>query len=426
MIELLALKLKEVSKKASNIDEKVENLAINQEKEINARIIALYNDFKAEYETFVKNIALPKDGKDFDINLWVNFEKDKNSIISSKIDELNALKDEITKLIDEKNSNYNTFVKETEAKINEIISNIYSLKGADGRDGIDGKDGKDGADGKDGISIKGKDGKDGKNGVGIKDITEKNGEIVITLTDGTIKKLKMPRDIRVVTGGGGSRGGGVSYYTNLNPVPYKVGGVEAGTSFNNVEITKVLDMLLYPFEISLSIIPNKAQFGEVLNSILLKFETNGANKADIDGIDVTGLNELIYTEDVTTNKTFTLTAEKDQQIKTKQATIQFLNNIYWGETPNPNPTNAEILASSKALSNSKGRSVVYDCSGGKRYFLAYPKRLGNITLTVNGFPNNNFTQIQRAFTNEFGYIEDYFICYGNTIVFGSDIPATWS
>ena len=283
------------------------------------------------------------------------------------------------------------------------------------------KDGAKGEDGKDGAK-----GKDGKDGIGIRDITEKNGEIVITLTDGTIKKLKMPRDIRVISGGGGSKGGGVSYYSNLSPTPYKVGGIEAGTSFDNVEITKMFDMLLYPFEISLSVAPNKAQLGDTLNSILLKFETNGASESNINGIDVTGLDELIYPEPVSENKIFTLTAKKDNQTKTKQVSIQFLNNIYWGATSNPNPTNAEILASNKELSNSKSKRVVYDCSGGKRYFIAYPKRLGSVTLSVNGFPNNNFTQIQRAFTNEFGYIEDYFICYGNTIVFGSDIPAVWS
>ena len=436
MIELLALKLKEVSKKASNIDEKVDNLAISQEKELNDKANAILKDFEVKYENYVKNIALPKDGKDFDLNLWENFKKDRDIIANKAIGELNDLKAEIIKFFQEQTDNYNAFVKENESKIDDVVTNcnslvektkaqideiILNIESFKGEDGKDGKDGVDGTNGKDGAK-----GKDGKDGIGIKDITEKNGEIVITLTDGTIKKLKMPRDIRVISGGGGSKGGGVSYYSNLNLTPYKVGGIEAGTSFDNVEITKMFDMLLYPFEISLSVAPNKAQLGDTLNSILLKFETSGASESNINGIDVTGLDELIYPEPVSENKIFTLTAKKDNQTKTKQVSIQFLNNIYWGATSNPNPTNAEILASNKQLSNSKSKSVVYDCSGGKRYFIAYPKRLGSVTLSVNGFPNNNFTQIQRAFTNEFGYIEDYFICYGNTIVFGSDIPAVWS
>ena len=436
MIELLALKLKEVSKKASNIDEKIDNLAISQEKEINDKANAILKDFKVEFENHIKNIPLPKDGKDFDLNLWINSKEGLDSAKKELETSLKNLKSEISKFNDEQISNYSTFIKESESKIEEVVTNcnsfvektkaqideiILNIESFKGEDGKDGKDGAKGKDGKDGAK-----GKDGKDGIGIKDITEKNGEIVITLTDGTIKKLKMPRDIRVISGGGGSKGGGVSYYSNLNLTPYKVGGIEAGTSFDNVEITKMFDMLLYPFEISLSVAPNKAQLGDTLNSILLKFETNGASESNINGIDVTGLDELIYPEPVSENKIFTLTAKKDNQTKTKQVSIQFLNNIYWGATSNPNPTNAEILASNKQLSNSKSKSVVYDCSGGKRYFIAYPKRLGSVTLSVNGFPNNNFTQIQRAFTNEFGYIEDYFICYGNTIVFGSDIPAVWS
>ena len=48
MIELLALKLKEVSKKASNIDEKIDNLAISQEKEQNDKANAILG-WKAQY-----------------------------------------------------------------------------------------------------------------------------------------------------------------------------------------------------------------------------------------------------------------------------------------------------------------------------------------------------------------------------------------
>ena len=220
MIELLALKLKEVSKKASNIDEKIDNLAISQEKELNDKANAILKDFEVKYENYVKNIPLPKDGKDFDLNLWENFKKDRDIIANKAIGELNDLKAEIIKFFQEQTANYNAiikenelqnnkneakcnaFIKEKEAQIDEIILNIESFKGEDGKDG---KDGAKGENGKDGAK-----GKDGKDGIGIKDITEKNGEIVITLTDGTIKKLKMPRDIRVISGGGGgSKGGGV-------------------------------------------------------------------------------------------------------------------------------------------------------------------------------------------------------------------------
>ena len=265
MIELLALKLKEVSKKASNIDEKIDNLAISQEKELNDKANAILKDFEVKYENYVKNIALPKDGKDFDLNLWENFKKDRDIIADKAIGELNDLKAEIIKFFQEQTADYNAFVKEKElqnnkneanhnafikekeSRIDEIILNIESFKGEDGKDG---KDGIDGTNGKDGDK-----GKDGKNGIGIKDITEKNGEIVITLTDGTIKKLKMPRDIRVISGGGGSKGGGVASSSN--------GGVDYSKLTELFEINDTDFIVLLreniPYKVSISTL--KGVFG---------------------------------------------------------------------------------------------------------------------------------------------------------------------
>ena len=127
MIELLALKLKEVSKKASNIDEKIDNLAISQEKELNDKANAILKDFKAEYENYVKNIALPKDGKDFDLNLWENFEKDRDIIINKTVSDLNDLKAEIIKFFQEQIANYNALIKENESQNNKNEANYNAF-----------------------------------------------------------------------------------------------------------------------------------------------------------------------------------------------------------------------------------------------------------------------------------------------------------
>lgn len=41
---------------------------------------------------------------------------------------------------------------------------------------------------------------------------------------------------------------GTGTYTNENKTPSAVGGVPAGTSFDNVRVSDVLDMLLYPYQ----------------------------------------------------------------------------------------------------------------------------------------------------------------------------------
>ena len=59
------------------------------------------------------------------------------------------------------------------------------LPGDHGRDGIDGKDGAPGADGRDG-----RDGIDGKDGIGIAEaLIDSGGELVLTMTDGAVKRL---------------------------------------------------------------------------------------------------------------------------------------------------------------------------------------------------------------------------------------------
>ena len=59
------------------------------------------------------------------------------------------------------------------------------IPGEQGRDGIDGKDGAPGTDGRDG-----RDGVDGKDGIGIAEaLIDSGGELVLTMTDGSVKRL---------------------------------------------------------------------------------------------------------------------------------------------------------------------------------------------------------------------------------------------
>lgn len=85
------------------------------------------------------------------------------------------------------------------------------INGKDGRDGIDGKDGavgekgepgRDGVDGKDGEKgIDGRDGAAGPAGIGLADsLLDRDGALVLTMSDGTVKRLG------VVVGADGAAG----------------------------------------------------------------------------------------------------------------------------------------------------------------------------------------------------------------------------
>ena len=88
-------------------------------------------------------------------------------------------------------------------------------RGAKGDTGPQGKAGPKGGDGKQGKAGKdGKDGKDGEDGVGIEDITQDGDDtIVITMTDGEVYELEMPRgastEVRYHSSGGGGSSGTV-------------------------------------------------------------------------------------------------------------------------------------------------------------------------------------------------------------------------
>ena len=94
------------------------------------------------------------------------------------------------------------FILKTVEALPKAINGKDGLNGKDGEDGrdgldgakgLDGVDGKDGEDGKQGLKgDKGLDGEKGEDGLAIEDIYEKNGYIVVILTDGTKKELKLP------------------------------------------------------------------------------------------------------------------------------------------------------------------------------------------------------------------------------------------
>jgi len=91
-------------------------------------------------------------------------------------------------------------------------------KGGQGPKGNQGPTGKQGAKGGNGKQGKagpaGKDGKDGDDGVGIKDITQDGDDtMVITMTDGEVYELEMPKggstEVRYHSSGGGGSSGTV-------------------------------------------------------------------------------------------------------------------------------------------------------------------------------------------------------------------------
>jgi hypothetical protein len=239
---------------------KIEKLAFEQiakhKKEITALSITLSNQSennKSEIQSIKNDIATR--------------EENIQSIIQNYIESIPIVKDgENGKDADE--VNYNLIEEKISLKVKEDVSKIelpkaeqvnYKIimeainnavknipKAKDGEKGQAGKKGKDAVEVDYSKIVTEVLSKIKDKTIGIKDISFKLGILKITLTDGTKKTFKLPRQ---VSGIHSEKVISVpTPYTNLMPVPTTLGGVEAGTTFDNVPINEVLNNLLYPYQ----------------------------------------------------------------------------------------------------------------------------------------------------------------------------------
>jgi hypothetical protein len=259
-------------------------------------------------------------------------------------------------------------------------------------------------------------------------------------------------------------------YQNSTPVPVTVGGIKAGTTFNNpTDMQEMWDLLLQPYiplASSLSINgQNVREFGNPsglnTNSLTLNWNvtknTNDITSITVDGQIITPTGDSqsgtkattgthsVIVDDPQEQNTFSMTSSDGDSTITRNTTLTWRNRIYWGRIDlsslgNPNLTtstasipnistlvtsslvrslNGAGVGNGNELSNSKNKS--YDgINGAGQYLLfAFPSYLSgasNPTFTVNGLPNSAFTRIRTNwdFTNQYGFVTKYEVWISNT------------
>lgn len=116
-----------------------------------------------------------------------------------------------------------------------------------------------------------------------------------------------------------------------------------------------------------------------------------------------------YANDISANKTFTLSASDGEKSVTKSISFQFMNKVYWGVSANQDSyTDAWILglANSKLATNAKG-SYNFTAGTGQYCYWAIPTGM-SISVKVNGFDTDVETVVaSRSFTNASGYTTTY-------------------
>ena len=116
-----------------------------------------------------------------------------------------------------------------------------------------------------------------------------------------------------------------------------------------------------------------------------------------------------YANDISANKTFTLTCGDGEKTATKSISFQFMNKVYWGVSANQdNYTDAWILglANSKLATNAKG-NYNFTAGTGQYCYWAVPTGM-SMSVKVNGFDTDLETVVaSRSFTNASGYTTTY-------------------
>lgn len=116
-----------------------------------------------------------------------------------------------------------------------------------------------------------------------------------------------------------------------------------------------------------------------------------------------------YANDISSNKSFTLSASDGEKSVTKTISFQFMNKVYWGVSAEPNSyDDAWILglANSKLASNAKG-NYNFTAGTGQYCYWAIPTGM-SMSVKVNGFDTDLDTEVaSRSFTNASGYTTTY-------------------
>ena len=106
------------------------------------------------------------------------------------------------------------------------------------------------------------------------------------------------------------------------------------------------------------------------------------------------------------------------------ASVTFSHKIYWGAPANPNLEDFSNL--DFVLSNNRGRTIDFNCSGGKYFYYAYPKALGTTSWKVGGLAFTGYQLTEKTITNEYGLPVEYYIYRSTNLQTGSSINAVIS
>lgn len=260
-----------------------------------------------------------------------------------------------------------------------------------------------------------------------------------TITDQERECVNLTEALKVLSGKIGEAGNII--YDNDSPMPEKVGGYDAGTTFDNVTLLDLLTGLLYPFQypkFTTFTTTMKKQFklGEGSGtSMEVSWDTSNKNNIKPDSIEIK-VDGSAKLNTITTNSgtdNLTITEMKLTTSGTKQAiaklvntkgteatstiTFSWVNTYYYGESAELSLDESKIKALRKSVDSNSLSSELSFNEGNYKY-IVYPSAWGDITLkdknTGFGVDVTDVGNVQ--VTNEFSVQQEYKVIRSTNIL----------
>lgn len=225
-------------------------------------------------------------------------------------------------------------------------------------------------------------------------------------------------------------------YTNEMETVVDLGGIPAGSTFEDVSITDMFTKLLYPYvkpEVSASSTPNGGTFEKGNNQQVTKINATVKKKSEkitkieyLDGQSVLGEKngdevedggsfDLTVSQEVSDNKNFSVkvTDASGKFYTVNTGAFNFVYPYFFGKVAadKTSLTGQEIYAMTKKIEDKGNKSFTFDCDN-ERMVIAYPKAHGQLKSIIdpNGFDNfSAFVKTEVSVTGLDSTPQDYFV-----------------
>ena len=160
---------------------------------------------------------------------------------------------------------------------------------------------------------------------------------------------------------------------------------------------------------------------EVNKEVITQYINNG-----VGSVDSTLRKICIEDAGVERDTTFTITVSDGKNKASSSTTISFKQKIYWGTSSNIELSQEEILKFDNEFENITENTCVFNCSGGKYFYIVAPAKYQNdLMFKINGFIFSDMEETSLMLKNASGYEDEYVVYRSNNIQTGSTIEVEY-